>query len=191
MEVTICLNSNAVMLAKTFVAIVITVFAGCEGDLVDSDKSLPAPLPHELPYEFHGKIFRVWGGDYFDIRDGQRLHYVCLQGIDSPKPGQTFYGKACNELRRIVGDQELRVVVTKLDDSKVAYVKAWLPDASKSDPAVDIGLEMIRRGFGWYDGNEFDGDSEYKSAQSFARAKKLGLWNQPDPVPPWNFNATE
>lgn len=177
------------MLANALIAVIVAVSAGCEGDLVDPEKCLPAPLPETLPYEFQGKIFRIWGGDYFDIRNDQLLHYVCLQGIDSPKPGQPFYDEAREELRRITADIELRVIVTKLDDSKVAFVKAWIPSETNDGDELDVGLEMIKQGFGWFDGNKFEGSDDYQSAHAKAREAKLGLWSQPDPVPPWDFEA--
>lgn len=179
------------MLASFILGVFASLLIGCEGDLIDRDKALPAPLPAKLPYEFHGKLYRVWGGDYFDMRKDGMLRYVCLQGIDTPKPGQPFYNKARDELREIVGGRELRVVVTHLDDSKVAFAKAWLPTAPQEAAELDVGLELLKRGFGWYDGNEFEGDEEYQLAEANARRAKLGLWSQPDPVPPWNFNATK
>lgn len=179
------------MLALGLSTAICMAFSGCEADLVDRDKSLPAPLPETLPYEFHGKVFRVWGGDYFDIRNGQLIHYVCLQGVDSPKPGQPFFVEAREELRRIIGDNDLRVVVKRLDESKVAFAKVWIPGESDTDPEIDIGLELTKRGFGWYDGNSFEGDADYQSAEAQAREAKLGLWIQPAPVPPWDFDGTE
>ena len=179
------------MLALSLTTAVFSVFMGCESDVVDRDKSLPAPLPEKLPYEFHGKTFRVWGGDYFDMRLGQSIHYVCLEGVDSPKHGQPFGDKARQELQRITGEHDLRVVVKWLDESKVAFVRAWIPAESDADQEIDVGLELIKRGFGWYDGSTFDGDAKYRSAEAEARKAKLGLWSQPDPVPPWEFEAAQ
>ena len=179
------------MLALILKATVFSTFTGCEGNAINRDKSLPAPLPETLPYEFRGKVFRVWGGDYFDMRIGQVIHYVCLEGIDSPKHGQPFADKAREELRRIMGHKQLRVVVQRLDKSKAAFAQAWVSSASESEQEIDIGLELIKRGFGWYDGNTFEGDAEYRLAEAKAREAKLGLWSQPDPVPPWEFYGTE
>lgn len=167
------------------------VFVGCDSDVVDRDKSLPAPLPETLPYEFRGKVFRVWGGDYFDLRIDQSIHFVCLEGVDCPKPGQPFGNEAREELRRMIDDQELRVVVKWLDESKAAFVRAWVPATPEEEPEIDIGLELIKRGFGWYDGNTFDGDTEYQAAQANAREAKLGLWSQPQPVAPWDFDGKQ
>ena len=182
---------RAGMLALFLSAASFSVFTGCESDVVDGDKSLPAPLPEKLPYEFHGKVFRVWGGDYFDLRINQVIHYVCLEGVDSPKPGQPYGNKAREELRRITGDSELRIVVKWLDKSKTAFVRAWVPAKSDKEPEIDIGLELIKRGFGWYDGSTFDGDAEYQSAEAKAREAKRGLWSQPNPIPPWDYDAAQ
>ena len=123
-------SHHAVMLARILIAAISLVFTSCEDDVVDPDKSLPAPLPETLPYEFHGKVFRVWGGDYFDMRVGQVIHFVCLEGVDSPKHGQPFAGEAWHELSRITNDKQLRVVIKRLDESKVAFVRAWVPAES-------------------------------------------------------------
>lgn len=182
---------SAGMLALCLSTASLSVFIGCESDVVDRDKSLPAPLPEKLPYEFYGKVFRVWGGDYFDLRVDQSIHYVCLEGIDSPKHGQPFADKAREELQRIAGDCELRIVVKWLDKSKTAFVRAWVPAKSDEQPEIDIGLELIKRGFGWYDGSTFDGDAEYQSAEAKARQAKLGLWSRPNPIPPWDYDAAK
>lgn len=179
------------MLARILIAAISLVFTSCEDDVVDPDKSLPAPLPETLPYEFHGKVFRVWGGDYFDMRVGQVIHFVCLEGVDSPKHGQPFAGEAWHELSRITNDKQLRVVIKRLDESKVAFVRAWVPAESESDQEIDVGLELIKRGFGWYDGNTFEGDTDYQSAQTEAREAKLGLWSEPNPIPPWEFGEPQ
>jgi len=181
---------NAVMLALGLGTALIVAFSGCEEDLTDPAKALPAPLPKTLPYEFQGKMFRIWGGDYFDTRDGSVIHYVCLQGIDTPKPGQPFSEEARQELIRIAGEKNLRMVIKRLDESKVAFVQAWAPGDSDADQEIDVGLELIKRGFGWYDGNSFEDDAEYRAAEAQAREAKRGLWIQPTPIPPWDFEST-
>lgn len=185
------ISRNAVLLAFSCSFVAGMLCSGCESDVADPGKSLPPPLPETLPYEYHAKVFRVWGGDYFDMQVGQLIHYVCLEGIDSPKPGQPFYQRSREELQRIVGDHDLRLVVHRLDESKVAFVRAWAPAPDDGDQEIDVGLEMIKRGFGWYDGNSFEGHADYQQSEAKAREAKLGLWSQPNPVPPWDFNTTE
>lgn len=54
---------------------------------------------------------------------------------------------------------------------------------------IDINYEMVRRGYAWayreYLKEPYA--SEYLRAEKEDRVKRLGLWQQPNPQPPWEF----
>ena len=57
---------------------------------------------------------------------------------------------------------------------------------------VDVGLEQINAGIAWhykhYQNKQSRADRElYSSAEQGARKKKLGLWNDKKPTPPWKW----
>ncbi len=63
-----------------------------------------------------------------------------------------------------------------------------------ADPAdiagdLNVGLELIRQGLGWFDGTEFENSELYQQAELEAKTEKIGLWSEPDPVPPWKFES--
>jgi micrococcal nuclease len=53
---------------------------------------------------------------------------------------------------------------------------------------VNVNLEMVKRGMAWrYD--KYSKDAELLAAQEAAKAGKLGLWRDPQPVPPWEWRV--
>jgi len=67
---------------------------------------------------------------------------------------------------------------------------AWLPWVLID--GQDAGPELIKQGLCWvyekYLG-EASGEIQttYRDAQDAAQAERAGLWQEPDPVPPWEW----
>jgi len=59
-----------------------------------------------------------------------------------------------------------------------------------------VGLEQIQAGLAWSyrayatEQSPEDGD-RYERAEQDAKAKKVGLWRDPDPVPPWEWRRVK
>jgi len=53
----------------------------------------------------------------------------------------------------------------------------------------DINREMVRQGYAWAYKEYLHGPyaSEYIEAEREARSQHLGLWQQMNPEPPWEF----
>lgn len=49
-----------------------------------------------------------------------------------------------------------------------------------------INREMIEEGWAWYDKTTSE-SGELAAAEAKARAAKVGLWSEPNPVPPWEW----
>jgi micrococcal nuclease len=61
---------------------------------------------------------------------------------------------------------------------------------------TDAGLELIKEGFAWAYAKYLPEASvaiqqSYTAAEAAARAQAIGLWADPDPVPPWQYRKTE
>ena len=50
----------------------------------------------------------------------------------------------------------------------------------------DLSLALIRQGLAWHY-KEYSSDQLLADAEDQARASRLGIWSQPDPIPPWEF----
>ncbi len=156
---------------------------GCEKASFQSSKEIPAGLRDVAPTTLKGKLSRAWGGDNFEFGQKQQLHYFFMIGIDCPESGQPFYKRAHNYLIERCFDREMDIEVLMYDELKREVGHAWVTEADGK--RVNLAIDLLSNGFGWYDGNEFEGAEQYREAMESARAKKLGLWSQPNPTPPW------
>lgn len=57
-----------------------------------------------------------------------------------------------------------------------------------------MNLHMVDRGMAWhykrYEAEQHPADrAAYAAAEDAARAARLGLWSDPDPVPPWEWRS--
>jgi hypothetical protein len=64
--------------------------------------------------------------------------------------------------------------------------------AQVSADGKDVGEEMLRQGMAWvYDRYVIEASTEvqetYRKAQDEAKAERLGLWSDPNSIPPWIF----
>jgi endonuclease YncB( thermonuclease family) len=60
----------------------------------------------------------------------------------------------------------------------------------------DINLNQIRSGYAWhyrqYQSEQPLGDREaYAQAEIAARQARVGLWQEPDPIPPWRYRRSQ
>ncbi len=160
--------------------------AGCG----QSGKAIPAGLREVGPATLKGKLSRAWGGDNFEFGQQQQLHYFFMTGIDCPELGQPFGEEARRYLIDTYCDRELEMEVLQYDELKREIGHAWA--TNQEGGRVNLAIDLLSRGYGWYDGNEFEGAEQYRAAMEIARTKKIGLWSQPNPTPPWeHWQKTE
>jgi len=165
----------------------LTASSGCREPLVS--KSLPAPIRDEVEYQLVGKIERVWGGDHFEFGDHNELHYILVRGVDCPKYGQKFYSIARREMRNLTKNKQIRIEVVDRDEMMTEIADVFVVSEDPNQADINVALELISTGMGWYDGNEFEGSELLKSAQANAKKDRTGLWSQENPVPPWEYES--
>ncbi|MDH4027718.1 MAG: thermonuclease family protein [Nitrospirota bacterium] len=138
-----------------------------------------------------GTVTRVVDGDTVivrpDIAGGRKL--TCrLYGIDAPETpkrgrrGQEYGREADRVMRNLVLGCRVDATLTgdKTYNRDVCIIKK---------DGMDINREMVSRGYAWAYRRYLKGPyaSEYIDAESRARAMRLGLWQQSNPQPPWEF----
>jgi micrococcal nuclease len=146
-----------------------------------------------------GTVVKVSDGDTIQVADGYGTKVkVRFYGIDCPeteksnkrtghvsKPGQPFGEEAFQALKGKLARQRVRLDVMDIDRYGRTVSIVWLGNRN-------INLEMVQEGWAWAYKQYLDRPhaSEYIQAEEQARGKRLGLWRDNNPQPPWEFRKS-
>jgi len=133
-----------------------------------------------------GRVVRVVDGDTLVLLlPGNVQERIRLAGIDCPERRQAFGTRATQALARLAAGKEVTVEWEKRDRygrivGKVVY------------GGKDVDLALVREGMCWwyrhYAHEQSPADRVlYEDAEAKARGKRLGLWRDRNPVPPWEW----
>jgi endonuclease YncB( thermonuclease family) len=155
-----------------------------------------APPAFSAETTLTGKVMKVTDGDTVVISpiEGGTFFKCRLYGIDAPetakygrrgrmlKPGQPYGEESSRELKKMILGQTVRVTLTG--------AKTYKREVCKIDSnGMDVNLEMVRLGYAWaykqYLNRPYA--SQYIGAERDAREQHLGLWQDANPMPPWEF----
>lgn len=144
---------------------------------------------HSGSFSFEGNVVKVKDGDTVVINPGEGKEFVICRifGIDAPeaskkgKSGQPYGEEATKELKGLILGRMVKVEGREKD----RYGRTICLILIKND----IGLEMVKRGYAWAYKQYLQRPyaSEYIDAENEARKKRLGLWQDPNPTPPWEW----
>lgn len=146
-----------------------------------------------------GIVTKVSDGDTINVTDpmGTKVK-VRLYGIDAPeapkdnkktgrisKPGQPYGEEAYQALQSKVYRKAVKLDIMDIDKYKRSVGIIWLN-------GKNVNLEMVAEGYAWAYRKYLDRPhaSEYIQLEDQARSKKLGLWQQNNPQPPWEFRKS-
>lgn len=132
------------------------------------------------------RVVGVADGDTITVLDSTNTqHKIRLAGIDAPEKKQAFGNVAKKSLSDLVFNQRADVEWHKEDRYGRKIGKVLVSN-------TDINLEQIKRGMAWFY-KKYKGELEqedrisYVQAQQEAESNQIGLWVDPNPIPPWDF----
>jgi endonuclease YncB( thermonuclease family) len=147
-----------------------------------------------------GWVVRVSDGDTIVVLDtNKEQHKIRLAGIDAPESKQPFGEASREHLARLVAGKTVAVNWAKRDKYGRIVGKVMVappdacPDSRPECPkTLDACLAQITSGVAWhfkrYQAEQSEEDRErYAFAEVEARAKRAGLWKDPNPVAPWEW----
>ena len=131
----------------------------------------------------HNELWRVVGvhdGDTVTCIDESNVqHKIRLAEMDAPELGQDFGSRSREALAGMVFGKTIHVVSSGTDryGRVIGHIDV---------DGVDVNRQMIATGNAWHYA-AYSKDKSLVDVQAQAQAKKLGLWAQQSPVPPWDY----
>lgn len=154
----------------------------------------PKPEPQITPEEANiilsGLLMKdsVYDGDtfsYFD-KDGNRTK-VRAYGIDAPEIAQNWGPESRDALWNMIQTQKnLRLTPHGRRDMYGRVIGTLYGDND-----FNLNREQVARGNAWNYAKYNTLFPEYAALEAAARLKKLGLWQEENPVPPWEFRRQQ
>ncbi len=133
---------------------------------------------------FKAKVVGITDGDTIVVlADGNRQIKVRLEGIDCPEGNQDFGRRAKEFTAAFCFGKEVRIEKTGID--RYGRTLAWVYVGDHC-----LNKELLKAGMAWQF-TRYNHDPELAGLEETARREKIGLWSQPNPVPPWEFRKNK
>ena len=127
----------------------------------------------------------VSDGDTLTVRaEGKPQAKIRLYGIDAPESKQDFGRRAKEHLSGLAYGEIVDIVPLHVDRycRTVAVIRMG---------QININEEMLAAGLAWVYPKHCKSKfcTRWRELEDEARGQRMGLWIQPDPIPPWEWRA--
>ncbi|MGL5904243.1 MAG: thermonuclease family protein [Cetobacterium sp.] len=133
-----------------------------------------------LSFAFTGKVIKVADGDTITVQNGEEKVRVRFYGVDAPEKKQEYGVKSLDVLKKMIDGKV--VEIKQKDKDQYGRVVGEVYFEGKN-----LNLYMLENGHVWWYKQYSKNEKEYEAAEKKAKDKKLGLWKENNPTPPWEF----
>jgi len=136
---------------------------------------------------FIAKVIRIIDGDTLEVLYGKLPVMIRLQHIDCPEKRRNQpYGKQAKQtLSDLCFGKEIKIHFSGNKDRNGRYICEIF-----NLDGLNLNKEMLIRGMAWHY-KKYSSDSTYAYLENQARKNKIGLWNDSNPIPPWNWRKSK
>lgn len=134
-----------------------------------------------------GEVVSISDGDTVTVLDAAHVqHKIRLSGIDAPEKSQPFGQRSKQALADQVFRKQVTVEWSKRDRYQRIVGRAITADGG------DANLKQLELGMAWhykkYQNEQPASERErYSQAEVKARSQGIGLWQDANPEPPWDY----
>jgi endonuclease YncB( thermonuclease family) len=139
-----------------------------------------------------GYVVSISDGDTLTLLVERQQHRIRIAGIDAPEHFQPYGNRSRTNLSRYAFNQDAKAECYKHDIYGRDVCTVWVRPYGCRDCklTLDVGLAQVTDGMAWWDRNHVNEQSaedrgSYESAETMAKLRRLGLWADTKPVPPW------
>lgn len=134
---------------------------------------------------FEGKVVSVQDGDTLEVLRHGRAVRVRLHGVDCPEKRQAFGAAAKNRTSELAFGQTVRVFPRDQDRYGRLVAEILLPDGRS------LNQELVKAGLAWWYKRYAPDDMALADLEHKAKAVRLGLWGELEPLAPWSFRRKD
>lgn len=125
------------------------------------------------------KIKRVVDGDTVHVFYQDEVYKIRLTEIDAPERDQPYGSNSTEYLKSLLKEGMVDVDISGTDRYGRKLGRLYWQ-------GIDINRELVSAGYAWvYD--QYVTDNSFYENQSKARNSKKGLWEDQNPLEPWNW----
>ena len=129
-----------------------------------------------------GDTFKGWTTSTYTHKD--TLFKIRIFGIDAPEKNQAFGEKSKQYLSNLIYGKRVKIIGHGLDRYHRVLGTPYLMNNT------NVSIEMLKAGMAWHF-TRYDNNQQYDKYEQEARSKRVGLWIDPNPTPPWKFRYEE
>jgi endonuclease YncB( thermonuclease family) len=127
------------------------------------------------------KVIGVKDGDTFELLIDNSTQVVRFAHIDCPEKKQPFGQKA----KQFVSDLCFGKYVTLIHNKKFDRNKRLIAEVILED-GTNLNKELVKNGLAWHF-KKYSKDNSYADLENEARASRVGLWADNNPIAPWTW----
>ena len=129
---------------------------------------------------FSGKLIKVIDGDTVEVLHNGKAERIRLAQIDAPEQGQAFGQAAKRYVLEIAAQKVVTVKVETVDRYGRTVGEIFLADGA------NLNKKIVGAGYAW-EYKRYSHDREYEILERKARILGRGLWQEDNPIPPWEW----
>lgn len=172
-------NSSVKLLISYFFSLFISLFSfSC--DFTTSTSQEITNSSKEKKEFYSGKVIGIKDGDTYEILIENKSINVRLAHIDCPEKKQDFGNRAKQFSSDLCFGKMVSIKKLSTDRYKRWIVEVYLEDGTC------VNEELVRAGFAWHF-KKYSKNEAYDLLEKEARENARGLWQMPNPTPPWEW----
>ena len=126
-------------------------------------------------------VASVLDGNTIEVLHNTQTERVRLSGIDCPEKGQAFGNRATQAASALVLGKDVMLQTHGQDKYGRTLADVILRDETH------VNHELVKEGWCWWYRKYAPDDTVLEPLETEARERKKGLWVDPQPVPPWDW----
>lgn len=136
-------------------------------------------------FPFGGEVVGVLEGSAIEVVRLGKTQRIHLYGLDCPEKGQPYGDEVKPALSALVFAMAVTVEPRGKDRSGRILADVLLADGT------NVSHVLVKEGRCWWSRKSAPDNAELEQLELEAREAKAGLWEDSEPVPPWEFRKAQ